>query len=110
MANYLVTFFGIPYREGGIGPGFSANIETNSPKDAAKQAYFQMCAEVARRIPRPSINDIIGVLGTIYRTNIYRSTIHKGISAIPAYPEWRVHVKQDSGIKFGLDILLEKVR
>lgn len=109
MASYLVRFFGIPYREGGIGPGFSTSIETNSPKDAAKQAYFQMVANEAQRIPRHIIDDITGVRGTILRTNIEHGR-NRGISAAPAYPEWNLHVKQDGGSKYGLDYILEKVK
>ena len=67
MATYLVRFFG--------GLAFSANIEADSPRQAAKEAMSQALAREARQVPRKVIDLVNGVRGDVLRTNI--STLYK---------------------------------
>ena len=101
MATYLVRFFGDLQ--------FSANIETDSPKQAAKEAMSQALACEARRVPRRVIDLGNGVRGEILRTNLYVHKRHKGHSAAPAYPRWSLLVKQGAGARFSLVYIMEKV-
>ena len=102
MATYLVRFFG--------DLAFSANIEADSPKQAAKEALSRALACEAKRVPRNDIDFVNGVRGDVLRINIYRSKRHKGISAAPAYPTWNLLVKNGQSMRFSLDFILEKVQ